>query len=272
MATLKYYAQKDALGFPIPGTMMSAAVVPTQSNIIPITKDMTLGTHPNGIKYYIRLNEKGEILSNSLFVHYGTSTEANIVSLQQAPAPTFNAKIGQGGMFGTPSCAIAEPNINVTLVGGNTLATATSVTGDFEGLNFGFTPPVNNNGMPTMGSDIVVVMYNSTLGYWESRQFTMSAAGTATGVNGMMQSTQVAPCYSYYYIGDQFASGDCGNPSTITNIGVASPLPLTIGKYYETLPDWSGSRAIYITATGSVSNMNIGVLPVAYDTCNAVFA
>jgi hypothetical protein len=267
----KFYAQKDALGFPIAGVMMSADKVPAQSNIIEITKEMTLPAHPSGLKYYVRLDEKGEILANSLFVHYGPNTETGIVSLQQTLAPTFNAKIGPGGMMGTPSCAMTDLNINVTLVGGNTLGTATSITGDFEGLGFGFVPPINNNGMPNPGSDVVVVMYNETLGYWESRLFVMSAAGTATGINGMMQATSVVPCYSYYYIGDEFASGDCGNPSTITNIGVASPLPLTIGKYYETLPDWSGSRAMYITATGSVSNMNIGVLPVAYDTCNAVF-
>lgn len=65
MATLKYYAQKDALGFPIPGTMMgTTGKVPEDS--IEISADTVLPTHPDGLKYIVRLNKKGKIIANSL--------------------------------------------------------------------------------------------------------------------------------------------------------------------------------------------------------------
>lgn len=78
----KFYAQTDALGFPIPGTMMSASEVPAVDNILEITKVMSLPAHPGGLNYYIRVDEKGAILPNSLFIHYGPSEEAGVVSLQ----------------------------------------------------------------------------------------------------------------------------------------------------------------------------------------------
>lgn len=84
----KFYAQTDALGFPIPGTMMSAAEVPAQDNVLEITKEMTLPVHPGGLNYYIRLDENGNILSNSLFVHYDILDQPDVVSLQQ-PAGAF---------------------------------------------------------------------------------------------------------------------------------------------------------------------------------------
>lgn len=65
MATLNYYAQKDALGFPIPGTMMATTgKVPEDS--IEISADTVLPTHPDGLKYIVRLNKKGKIIPNSL--------------------------------------------------------------------------------------------------------------------------------------------------------------------------------------------------------------
>lgn len=94
MATLKFYAQTDALGFPIPGIMMSAKKVPAQSNIIEITKEMTLPVHPKGLRYYIRLDEKGQILANSLFIHYDPIFEPDVVSLQQVLGFAFTTETG----------------------------------------------------------------------------------------------------------------------------------------------------------------------------------
>jgi hypothetical protein len=94
MATLKFYAQTDALGFPIPGVMMSADKVPAQSNIIEITKEMSLPVHPEGLRYYIRLDEKGKILANSLFIHYDPIDEPDVVSLQQVLGFTFLTESG----------------------------------------------------------------------------------------------------------------------------------------------------------------------------------
>ena len=95
----KFYAQTDALGFPIPGTMMSASVVPAVDNILEITKVMTLPAHPGGLNYYIRVDEKGAILPNSLFIHYGPSEETSIVSLQQPVS--VNYTIAQSALGGT---------------------------------------------------------------------------------------------------------------------------------------------------------------------------
>jgi hypothetical protein len=77
----KFYAQKDALGFPILGTMMSAAKVPTQANIIEINSSTALGNHPQGFKYYVRKDSKGGILANSLFVSYDSQLSSKTIDL-----------------------------------------------------------------------------------------------------------------------------------------------------------------------------------------------
>lgn len=65
MATLKYYAQKDALGFPIPGTMMATTGdVPADSLQLPTL--IALPAHPDGLKYIVRKDKKGKIIPNSL--------------------------------------------------------------------------------------------------------------------------------------------------------------------------------------------------------------
>lgn len=79
----KFYAQTDALGFPIPGTMMSHTEVPAVDNILEITTNMHLPAHPGELRYFIRLDEKGAILPNSLFIYYGEPVDTDIVSLQQ---------------------------------------------------------------------------------------------------------------------------------------------------------------------------------------------
>ncbi len=61
MATLKYYAQKDALGFPIPGTMMATTGnVPADSLQLPTL--IALPAHPDGLKYIVRKDKKGNII------------------------------------------------------------------------------------------------------------------------------------------------------------------------------------------------------------------
>lgn len=65
----KFYAQKDALGFPIPGTMMSAQNVPATSIEIPATTATgTTKTHPEGLRYFVRRDAKGNIIPNSLII------------------------------------------------------------------------------------------------------------------------------------------------------------------------------------------------------------
>ena len=66
----KFYAQKDTLGFPIPGTMMSGSVVPKAKNIIEISlyNDVTHfdKPHPKGLRYFVTVDKQGKIVPNSL--------------------------------------------------------------------------------------------------------------------------------------------------------------------------------------------------------------
>ena len=70
----KYYAQKDALGFPIPGTMMSGSVVPKVANIIEISLDSSIThfdrPHPKGLRYFVSVDKNGNIIPNSLVSAY----------------------------------------------------------------------------------------------------------------------------------------------------------------------------------------------------------
>lgn len=64
----KFYAQKDALGFPIPGTMMSNESVPAVSVEIPTTTASVYKAHPDKLRYFVRRDKKGNIIPNSLII------------------------------------------------------------------------------------------------------------------------------------------------------------------------------------------------------------
>lgn len=73
----KFYAQKDALGFPIPGTLMSASKVPATSLEIPAENTVagvgeTVVSHPGNLRYFVRKDVKGNIIPNSLFTSLKT--------------------------------------------------------------------------------------------------------------------------------------------------------------------------------------------------------
>jgi hypothetical protein len=72
----KFYAQKDYLGFPIPGTMMSVESprnIPADTISIP-AQDVTAAgaqvvvNQPSGLRYFVRRNSKGEIIPNTLTI------------------------------------------------------------------------------------------------------------------------------------------------------------------------------------------------------------
>lgn len=72
----KFYAQKDALGFPIPGTMMSVntpANIPADSISIP-AQNVAAGAgqavvkQPSGLRYFVRKDRTGNIIPNSLTI------------------------------------------------------------------------------------------------------------------------------------------------------------------------------------------------------------
>jgi hypothetical protein len=64
----KFYAQKDALGYPIPGTMMSAVKVPATSIEIPAEDVVSSKVHPEKLRYFVRKDKSGKIISNSLII------------------------------------------------------------------------------------------------------------------------------------------------------------------------------------------------------------
>ena len=71
MVTKKFYAQKDYLGYPIPGTMMSIfpeQPVPVDTLEIPAADTITspVNIRENGMRYFVRKDKNGKIIPNSL--------------------------------------------------------------------------------------------------------------------------------------------------------------------------------------------------------------
>ena len=71
MVTKKFYAQKDYLGYPIPGTMMSISPeqpVPVDTLEIPAADTITspVNIRENGMRYFVRKDKNGKIIPNSL--------------------------------------------------------------------------------------------------------------------------------------------------------------------------------------------------------------
>lgn len=72
----KFYAQKDYLGFPIPGTMMSVDSprnIPADTISIPaqdVTPDggQVVVNQPSGLRYFVRRDSKGAIIPNTLTI------------------------------------------------------------------------------------------------------------------------------------------------------------------------------------------------------------
>lgn len=72
----KFYAQKDALGFPIPGTMMSVKApinIPADSILIPAAnvtpgEGQSVVAQPSGLRYFVRKDSKGNIIPNTLTI------------------------------------------------------------------------------------------------------------------------------------------------------------------------------------------------------------
>jgi predicted glycosyltransferase len=66
-----FYAQKDARGYPIPGTLMSVetpTAVPANTLTIPAANTITspVNIRKNGMRYFVRKDKKGNIIPNSL--------------------------------------------------------------------------------------------------------------------------------------------------------------------------------------------------------------
>lgn len=274
MATLKYYAQTDALGFPIPGVMMSAAEVPAQANIIEITKEMTLPQHPGGLKYYVRLDKNGNILPNSLFVNYNTLTDSDVVSLQQtpqapeAPAPTGIAvKVSRNQMGDTAACDLTQTNLTIQITSGTSMSDALTITGDFASLGAYFTPANPNDGMAQPPSFRVAYVVN---GVSKNRQFRLTAVGVASGADPMSGTTQETNCASYW-IADRY-NIQLGCDSTIEQdlivVDDSGTLPV-VGKFYHAVGNSGDTYVIKSRTTPGMASATIE--QPGFDTCAASF-
>lgn len=75
----KFYAQKDALGWPIPGTMMSGSKVPANlleipaANVAPGAGQVEV-YHPEKLRYFVRKDKKGNIIPNTLIISLNKPT------------------------------------------------------------------------------------------------------------------------------------------------------------------------------------------------------
>src|SRR4051812_9747180 len=82
-----YYAKKDQLGFPTPGTMMGFHRDPCRDELVKLeAHDTVLGSdghgniitqcfHPQRLRYFVRLDDQGNILPDSLFTSRITPCE-----------------------------------------------------------------------------------------------------------------------------------------------------------------------------------------------------
>lgn len=131
--TKKFYAQKDALGFPIVGTMMSGASIPKQKNLIEIKSGMALGKHPQKFKYYVRKDKAGKIIPNSLFTSYAKQSSASTIDLHTAALGAnciqFVVNTSSGGnnfvMY-----VEASSDITYTAIWGDGITTQGSINGN----------------------------------------------------------------------------------------------------------------------------------------------
>lgn len=265
----KFYAQTDALGFPIPGTMMSAETVPAVDNILEITKEMTLPVHPTGLQYYIRLDEKGNILPNSVFVHYDTLDEEGVVTLQGSAAPTggLAVKVSYNGMMVTPVCELTATNLTITIPDGYTIANAPTISGDFASLGAYYTPAVPGN-MMQQPPQFQVAWFDTAAQAWKNRQFTLTGVGAASGADPMFGQSPARFC-STYYVADQYINS-CDSV-TGTDVGVMSTAaPLVVGKYYRNAQG-TPLTTFRIKSVASTPNYMSTTMDDsdAYDTCVA---
>lgn len=66
---IKYYARKDSLGWPTPGTMMSTSGdIPVGNIEIPASEATSTTVHPQGFRYFVGKDSNGNIIPNSLIV------------------------------------------------------------------------------------------------------------------------------------------------------------------------------------------------------------
>lgn len=195
----KFYAQKDALGFPIPGTMMSVkdpAKVPADSILIPAVNvtagnGQTVVAQPSGLRYFIRKDAKGNIIPNSLTI--SLKKPQGLVYEFKKLAGTLvtgtSVKISHDNMF-DPVCSTTT-TLLVQVTSGTSLSNALTITGDFASLGAYYTPADPNNVMSQPPRFDIAYLVNGVL---KNRYFTLTGVGVASGFDPMFGLSQENTC------------------------------------------------------------------------------
>ena len=272
----KYYAQKDELGFPIPSTMMSVETplykIPSEDNIVEIpaeTKVVLPGQteikHPGGLRYFVRKDQKGTIIPNSLLISYkkpeGLVYEFKLVTGEAAPTGN-TVTISHDSMF-DPICS-ATTTLLVQITSGTSLSDALTITGDFASLGAYYTPADPGNPMSQPPRFDIAYEVN---GIKKNRYFTLTAVGVASGYDPMFGLSAERNC-PQYFAGNLYR-GDCVSPDTVgTPLQVTDGSTVQIGKYYKV-----GSDAWLITGTSGPDGMALNINgATVFNTCAEALA
>jgi hypothetical protein len=205
MATLKYYAQKDAYGFPIPGTMMGIAAhlpVPVGTFEIPAANHIPTPARKgqgSGLRYFVRHDKKGNIIPNSLVATLKKPT--GLVYEFQVPGDGINDIPTGGGTNGItvkishdamsdPVCSTTT-TLLVQITSGTSISDALTITGDFASLGVYYTPADPNNPMAQPPRFDIAYLVNGVL---KNRYFTLTGVGVASGFDPMFGTSQENTC------------------------------------------------------------------------------
>lgn len=271
MATLKYYAQKDAYGFPIPGTMMAlSADLPLPEGVMEIPAADQIPTpvrkgQGSDLRYFVRHDVKGNIIPNSLITSIkkpkGLVYEFNLIEGSAGPAPAGTAAfISRNQMGDTPACSLSSSNLQITIEEGKTFSSARYIYGDFASLGAYYTPADPNDGMAQPPLFVVSIVVE---GLRVSKAFRLTSAGVAENYNTMLGAPDASGICPTYYVVDQYF--DCNGPAGVdVNIQVTNGTSLVVGKYYK-----FGQGSVLIKSQSSTPLMMASTLTpgTAYNTC-----
>jgi hypothetical protein len=159
----KFYAQKDALGFPIPGTMMSVpdtSSIPKDSILIP-AQNVTAGygqavvSQPSKLRYFVRKDRSGNIIPNSL-----------TISLVKPQGSVYEFKNVQGKLgavtvaftVGTPAATSVDITLTVAgILSSDTVTAGTILLGTSPNVTLANATKTQSLGSVKNGTNTVTV-------------------------------------------------------------------------------------------------------------------
>jgi hypothetical protein len=279
MATLKYYAQKDAYGFPIPGTLMAVpADSPLPDGVMEIPAADQIPTpvrkgQGSNLRYFVRHDKAGNIIPNSLVATL--KKPSGMVYEIQIPGDGINdiptgpttptgiaSYVSRNNQMGDPNpCFMDTSNLNITIEDGKTFSSARYIYGDFASLGAYYTPADPNNMMAQPPSFGVAIVEN---GVRISKSFALKAVGVGENFNVMFNAPDAAAACPTYWTVDFY--GNCADtPEERTYMVSNGTMPI-INKWYKTFGN-QGIMRIKAKLNASVPMVSSFDATTAYDTC-----